>query len=84
VVETNTMANGRQTSTQAQVAQIRVLKSWKGNKSSGDLVVARTTTTCCLCGLAVKPQERLLVYAYGDEPISLSTCTRTKQTDLDA
>jgi hypothetical protein len=82
VVEKNTMASGRQVSTEAQVAHIKVLRSWKGDKKAGDVVLARTTTTCCLCGLAVKQQERLLVYAYGEAPISLSICSRTTKTDL--
>jgi hypothetical protein len=82
IVEKNTMANGRPSSTEVQVARIKVLRSWKGEKKAGALVLARTTTTCCLCGLDVKRHEQFLVYAYGEEPISLSICSRTKKTDL--
>jgi hypothetical protein len=80
--ETETMADGRQVSTEGQRVHIKVLKSWKGDKKAGEVVLARTITTCCLCGLAVKPHERWLIYAYGAEPISLSVCSRTKKTDL--
>lgn len=72
-----TGADGRTSSLDVQVARIEVLKSWKGSKKAGDLVVTRTTTTCCLCGLDVKADQQLLVYAYGAEPLALSYCSRT-------
>lgn len=81
-VEKKSMGNGRQISTEGQVVHVKVLKSWKGDKKVGERVLARTITSCCMCGIAVRPHERWLVYSYGDEPISLSQCSRTKKTDL--
>ena len=78
--ESHAMANGRRVSLDVQVAHIKVLKIWKGSRKAGDIVVAQTTTTCCLCGLAVKAKQQLLVYAYGAEPIELSVCSRTTDT----
>lgn len=75
--DSRTGANGRRISLDVQVARIKVLKSWKGSKKTGDTVVTQTTTTCCLCGLAVKKKEQLVVYAYGEEPLELSICSRT-------
>ncbi len=60
---------------EVQEASLRVLRSWKGKFRPGQVVKSETVTVCCMCGLAVKPKERLLVYAYGEEPIALSICS---------
>ena len=35
-----------------------------------------------MCGWQVKAGQRLIVYAYGDEPVGLSYCSRTGVADL--
>jgi hypothetical protein len=77
VTQSHTMASGRMVSSDVQVARIKVLKIWKGSGKTGDILLAQTTTTCCLCGLAVKAKQQLLVYTRGVEPIELSVCSRT-------
>ena len=81
-VEKKSIVNGREVLTEGQRVTFKVLKSWKGDENAGERVLARTITTCCMCGIAVHLNERWLVYSYGEEPIELSTCSRTKQTDL--
>jgi hypothetical protein len=58
-----------------QEASLRVLRSWKGKFHPEQIVTSRTVTVCCMCGLKVKLKERLLVYAYREESIVLSTCS---------
>lgn len=91
VVETPTTADRKWASSQGlealptewQVVHIKVLRSWKGDKKPGDTVLARTIVNG-FCGNVMMPRERWLVYAYSDEPISVSQCSRSRRTTLDS
>lgn len=82
IVETHTLPNGRKGQHEVQLARIKVLRSWKGDKKAGEILLTRTTTTCCMCGWEVKAGQQLIVYAYGPEPVGLSYCSRTAVADL--
>jgi hypothetical protein len=90
-VETPTMADRKAASSQGltalstewQVVHIKVLRSWKGDKKPGDRILARTIMRY-FCGMEMMPRERWLVYAYSDEPISVSQCSRSRRTTLDS
>lgn len=81
IVATDELPDGQKGRYDAQLAHIKVIESWKGGKKAGDDFLTRTITTCCMCGLSVEVGQRWLVYAYGKEPVSLSTCSRTARAD---
>jgi hypothetical protein len=60
-----------------QATKLKVLKSWKGPHTVDAAVRTATHSTCCLCGIAVKEKQVLLVYVTGKQPYKLSDCSRT-------
>jgi hypothetical protein len=61
----------------SQHAKIKILKAWKGPKKAGEILETSTTTACCECGYRIAVGQRLLIYAWDKEPVSLSICSRT-------
>jgi hypothetical protein len=54
-----------------------VWESFKGKHPENTRITTVTTTTCCVCGLAVQKNEVMLLYVNGSQPYSLSICGKT-------
>jgi len=62
-----------------QFAELRILKVWKGNLSSGDIVQATAEDSINFVSDGFVPLQgsNVLVYSSGSRPLVLSTCSRT-------
>ena len=58
-----------------QEVEWKVLKSWKGGRHQGDVLISVTMTECCACGVHVEEGERRILYLQTQEEFSVSTCT---------
>ncbi len=53
----------------------KVSRSWKGPHHAQSYVLSLTNIMCCMCGRAVQKGYRYLLYLYGGQPYSISTCS---------
>ena len=58
-----------------QEVQWKVLRSWKGGRHQGDVLISVTMTECCACGVHVEKGEKRILYLQTQEEFSVSTCT---------
>ena len=58
--------------------KFQVETAWKGKSFKVFSVFTIDPKTCCFCGFNFRIGEKYIVYAYGNEKPSTSTCTRTK------
>ena len=58
-----------------QEVEWKVLKSWKGGRHQGDVLISVTMTECCACGVHVEKGEKRILYLQTQEEFSVSTCT---------
>lgn len=62
-----------------RMAVIRVLHAWKGGVKPGAIVEVMSDAMSgpMCCGYEARPGTSLLVYARGERPYALHTCSRT-------
>ncbi len=75
-VEDFNMGNG-----DYQKTHLRVIEAWKGPNAPGSTVRTITKTECCLCGRRLKQKQLLLLYLSGEEPYTVSECSRTQSLE---
>ncbi|HKS55526.1 MAG TPA: hypothetical protein VJS12_09585 [Steroidobacteraceae bacterium] len=82
VTKRYTRADGRIISHAVQIARIKVLKPWKGDKKAGDMVVSHAEPGSAH-GWRVRPREQWLLYVSNVEP-TLSVFSRSPQPALNS